>query len=131
MDSGLILVIAVVVLGLAFEYVNGFHDAANAIATSVATKVLTAKQAVTIAACCDLLGALAGTAVATTIASGLVDGPWAATFTDTDGQRLSVLGAAERGTQLFTMTTPRLGGFYKRASAAGQFRPVPLFKQMG
>ena len=68
------LILLLILVALAFEYVNGFHDAANAIATSVATKVLTAKQAVTIAACCDLLGALAGTAVATTIASGLVDG---------------------------------------------------------
>lgn len=67
-------IILLILVALAFEYVNGFHDAANAIATSVATKVLTAKQAVTIAAVCDLLGALAGTAVATTIAAGLVDG---------------------------------------------------------
>lgn len=68
------LIILLIVVALAFEYVNGFHDAANAIATSVATKVLTARQAVVIAASCDLLGALAGTAVATTIAAGLVDG---------------------------------------------------------
>jgi inorganic phosphate transporter, PiT family len=67
------LIIVLIVVALAFEYVNGFHDAANAIATSVATRVLTARQAVTMAATCDLLGALAGTAVATTIASGLVD----------------------------------------------------------
>jgi PiT family inorganic phosphate transporter len=58
----------------AFEYVNGFHDAANAIATSVATRVLTARQAVLLAAACNLLGALAGTQVATTIAAGLVNG---------------------------------------------------------
>jgi inorganic phosphate transporter, PiT family len=67
-------ILLLILVALAFEYVNGFHDAANAIATSVATKVLTARQAVTIAATCDLLGALTGTAVATTIASGLVDG---------------------------------------------------------
>jgi inorganic phosphate transporter, PiT family len=67
------LIFVLIVVALAFEYVNGFHDAANAIATSVATRVLTARQAVTMAATCDLLGALTGTAVATTIASGLVD----------------------------------------------------------
>ena len=66
-------IVLLIVVALAFEYVNGFHDAANAIATSVATRVLTARQAVTMAATCDLLGALAGTAVATTIAAGLVD----------------------------------------------------------
>jgi PiT family inorganic phosphate transporter len=69
----MILIILLILVALAFEYVNGFHDAANAIATSVATHVLTAKQAVAMAATCDLLGALAGTAVATTIAAGLVE----------------------------------------------------------
>ena len=67
------LILLLILVALAFEYVNGFHDAANAIATSVATRVLTARQAVTMAATCDLLGALAGTAVATTIAAGLVE----------------------------------------------------------
>jgi PiT family inorganic phosphate transporter len=69
----MLFIVLLILVALAFEYVNGFHDAANAIATSVATRVLTARQAVTIAATCDLLGALAGTAVATTIAAGLVD----------------------------------------------------------
>jgi inorganic phosphate transporter, PiT family len=67
-------IIFLILVALAFEYVNGFHDAANAIATSVATRSLTARQAVAMAATCDLLGALTGTAVATTIAAGLVDG---------------------------------------------------------
>ena len=70
----MLFILFLIVAALAFEYVNGFHDAANAIATSVATRTLTARQAVTMAAICDLLGALTGTAVATTIASGLVDG---------------------------------------------------------
>lgn len=69
----MLFILFLIVVALAFEYVNGFHDAANAIATSVATKVLTARQAVTMAASCDLLGALAGTAVATTIAVGVVE----------------------------------------------------------
>lgn len=69
-------IILLILVALAFEYVNGFHDAANAIATSVATRVLTARQAVTIAAVFNLLGAMAGTAVATTIASGLVNGDY-------------------------------------------------------
>ena len=66
-------IVFLVVIALAFEYINGFHDAANAIATSVATKVLTTRQAVALAACFDLMGAMAGTAVARTIAEGLVD----------------------------------------------------------
>ncbi len=73
MEAGLVLVIVVVVLGLIFEYVNGFHDAANAIATVVATRVLTPLQAVLMAGTLNLIGALTGVAVAKTVGSGIVD----------------------------------------------------------
>ncbi|MEP6698500.1 MAG: inorganic phosphate transporter [Verrucomicrobiota bacterium] len=56
-----------------FEYINGFHDAANAIATVVSTKVMTPRVAVIMAATFNLIGALSGTAVAKTVGSGLVD----------------------------------------------------------
>lgn len=69
----LTLVLVVVLVALAFEYINGFHDTANSIATVVATKVLRPVQAVLLAAVTNLLGALWGTAVAKTIAAGLVD----------------------------------------------------------
>ncbi|QSX75240.1 inorganic phosphate transporter [Lysobacter arenosi] len=69
----LTLVLVVVFAALAFEYINGFHDTANSIATVVATKVLSPMQAVAMAATTNLLGALWGTAVAKTIASGLLD----------------------------------------------------------
>jgi PiT family inorganic phosphate transporter len=69
----LTLVLVVVFAALAFEYINGFHDTANSIATVVATKVLSPVQAVMLAATTNLLGALWGTAVAKTIASGLLD----------------------------------------------------------
>ena len=69
----LTLVISVVVIALVFEYINGFHDTANSIATVVATKVLSPGQAVMLAAGMNLVGALMGTAVAKTIASGLID----------------------------------------------------------
>jgi inorganic phosphate transporter, PiT family len=69
----LLFVICIILVALVFEYINGFHDTANAIATSVGTKVLTPAQAVAIAATFDLIGALVGTAVAKTIATGLVD----------------------------------------------------------
>jgi PiT family inorganic phosphate transporter len=72
-DGGTWIVVAVVVLGLMFEFVNGFHDAANAIATVVATRVLTPLQALLMAGTLNLIGALAGTAVAVTIAKGIVD----------------------------------------------------------
>jgi len=67
------IVILVLLAALAFEYINGFHDAANAIATVVSTRVLTPRQAIALAAVCNLIGAFWGTAVASTIGSGLVD----------------------------------------------------------
>ena len=67
------LVFVVLAVALVFEYINGFHDTANSIATVVATKVLSPGQAVLLAACTNLLGAMWGTAVAQTIASGLID----------------------------------------------------------
>jgi PiT family inorganic phosphate transporter len=67
------LFLLVLLAALAFEYINGFHDTANAIATVVSTKVLTPRQAVLWAAFWNLVGALAGTAVAKTISGGLVD----------------------------------------------------------
>src|SRR6185295_6091839 len=73
MDNALLLVVLVVVLGLVFEYVNGFHDAANAIATVVATRVLTPTQAVLMAGSLNLVGALSGEAVAKTVGNGIVD----------------------------------------------------------
>lgn len=73
MSTALILVLVVVLVALVFEYINGFHDTANSIATVVATKVLTPFQAVSLAAVMNLIGALSGTAVAKTISSGLID----------------------------------------------------------
>ncbi len=67
------LVLTVIFVALVFEYINGFHDTANSIATVVSTKVLTPRQAVILAATTNLIGALWGTAVAKTISSGLVD----------------------------------------------------------
>lgn len=67
------LFLLVLLAALVFEYINGFHDTANAIATVVSTKVLTPRQAVAWAAFWNLVGALAGTAVAKTISGGLVE----------------------------------------------------------
>jgi PiT family inorganic phosphate transporter len=68
-----LLVLAVIItLGLIFDFVNGFHDTANAIATSVATRVLTPGQAVSMAAILNVIGAMSGTAVATTVGRGIV-----------------------------------------------------------
>ena len=69
----LTLVLVVIAAALVFEFINGFHDTANSIATVVATKVLSPGQAVMLAASMNLVGAFAGTAVAKTISSGLID----------------------------------------------------------
>jgi PiT family inorganic phosphate transporter len=65
--------ISVLVAAIIFEYSNGFHDAANAIATVVSTRVLTPRKAIAMAAFFNLTGALFGGAVASTIGKGLVD----------------------------------------------------------
>jgi len=65
--------VAIVALAIAFDYINGFHDTANAIATSVATRALRPQHALLMAAAFNFIGAFAGTAVAKTIGAGLVD----------------------------------------------------------
>ena len=67
------LLIAIVILGLVFDYTNGFHDTANAIATSVSTRALSPRVAVLMAALLNLIGALVSTSVAKTVGEGLVN----------------------------------------------------------
>ena len=69
----LTLVLVVILAALVFEFINGFHDTANSIATVVATKVLSPGSAVMLAAGMNLIGALTGTAVAMTIANGILN----------------------------------------------------------
>jgi PiT family inorganic phosphate transporter len=73
LDGVTAMLVLVVLLAIAFDYVNGFHDTANAIATSVATRALAPRYAILMATAFNFIGAFAGTAVANTIASGLVD----------------------------------------------------------
>ena len=68
-----LLLIFVVIIALVFDFTNGAHDSANAIATIVSTKVLSPRTAVSMAACLNLLGAFLGTEVAQTVGSGIVD----------------------------------------------------------
>jgi len=72
MTTALLILIGIVTLALIFDYINGFHDTANAIATSVATRVLTPAQAIGMAAVMNVVGALTGTAVAKTISRDIV-----------------------------------------------------------
>jgi PiT family inorganic phosphate transporter len=72
-DIQLFLLIIVVVTALAFDFTNGFHDTANAMATSIASGALKPKQAVALSAVLNLIGAFLSTTVAATIAKGLID----------------------------------------------------------
>jgi len=69
----LTLLVLVIFTALAFEYINGFHDSANAIATVVSTKVLTARAAILYAGVLNIIGAFLGTHVATTVGKGIVE----------------------------------------------------------
>jgi PiT family inorganic phosphate transporter len=73
-NINLFLLIIVVITALAFDFTNGFHDTANAMATSIASGALKPKVAVTLSAVLNLVGAFLSTTVAATIAKGLIDG---------------------------------------------------------
>ena len=68
-----LLLVVVIVTALVFDFTNGFHDTANAVATSVSTRALTPRQAVTVAALANLAGAFVTTAVAKTVGQGIID----------------------------------------------------------
>jgi PiT family inorganic phosphate transporter len=71
--SNTFILVLVVITALGFDFTNGFHDTANAMATSIATKALSPRVAVAISGVLNLVGAFLSLAVAATIASGLVD----------------------------------------------------------
>lgn len=73
MHDSFFLLVCVIVLATIFDFINGFHDTANAIATSVSTRVLSPNVAVAMAAILNIAGAFAGTAVAKMVGSGLVE----------------------------------------------------------
>src|SRR5918998_6253523 len=75
MDAAFIALIVIVLVALAFDYTNGFHDAANAIAVAVSTKALTPRAALGLAAVMNLVGALISTEVAKTVGAGIIDPP--------------------------------------------------------
>jgi PiT family inorganic phosphate transporter len=101
--EGLTLLL-LVVLGLAvlFDYINGFHDTANAIATSVSTRALKPEHAILMSATANFIGALTGTAVAITIASGL------ATVPEGPAGQI-IVAAALVGAIIWNLLTWRLG----------------------
>jgi phosphate/sulfate permease len=75
MDAAFVGLVIIVLVALAFDYTNGFHDAANAIAVAVSTKALTPRVALALAAVMNLVGALISTSVAKTVGAGIIDPP--------------------------------------------------------
>jgi PiT family inorganic phosphate transporter len=101
MPEGFTLVLLVVLgLAVAFDYINGFHDTANAIATSVSTRALKPAWAIAMSATANFVGALTGTAVAKTVGSGLID---------TNVESQTVIAAALIGAIAWNLLTWRLG----------------------
>jgi phosphate/sulfate permease len=74
-DAATVGLIVIIVVALGFDYTNGFHDSANAIATTISTKAMTAKSALALAAIMNVVGALVSTKVAATVGSGIIDAP--------------------------------------------------------
>jgi PiT family inorganic phosphate transporter len=99
--------IAILILAVSFDYINGFHDTANAIATSVSTRALKPEYAIVLSATANFVGALTGTAVAKTIASGLVN-PLTNPGTGVDPNQMVVM-AALVGAIVWNLITWRLG----------------------
>jgi PiT family inorganic phosphate transporter len=101
MADGLIYtLIAVLGLAVLFDYINGFHDTANAIATSVSTRALTPAWAIAMSATANFVGALSGTEVAKTVGSGLIE---------TQVESQTVVAAALVGAITWNLITWRLG----------------------
>ena len=75
MDAATLGLVLIVVVALAFDYTNGFHDSANAIATTVSTKALTPRAALALAAVMNVVGAVVSTKVAATVGAGIIATP--------------------------------------------------------
>ena len=73
LDATLVMLVLVILAALVFDYINGFHDTANAIATCVSTRALTVRSAIIMAAVLNFAGAMVSTKVAATIGKGVVD----------------------------------------------------------
>jgi PiT family inorganic phosphate transporter len=100
MANGLLVVILIIVVALVFDFTNGFHDTANAIATSVSTRALKPRTAVLLSAALNLAGAFLTTSVANTVGKGIVQ---------TQAVTLALVGAALVGAIAWNLITWRLG----------------------
>jgi inorganic phosphate transporter, PiT family len=99
-DVLILSLLGVIALAVVFDYINGFHDTANAIATSVATRALAPHWAIAMSAAANFAGALTGTEVAKTVGSGLITSQF---------ESQAVVAAALIGAIVWNLLTWRLG----------------------
>lgn len=102
METAVAICFAIIFFALVFDFINGFHDTANAIATVVSTRVLPPRTAIAMAACLDLIGALIGTSVAKTISDGILN------MNLLDNAQIIILSAVI-GAVIWNLVTWRLG----------------------
>ncbi len=100
LDGFTLTLFVVLALAVAFDYINGFHDTANSIATSVSTRALSPAWAIGMSSVANFVGALTGTEVARTVGSGLID---------TNVESQTVIAAALIGAIAWNLFTWRLG----------------------
>src|SRR5436309_1779760 len=115
--GGDVLLVVVIVVALGFDFTNGFHDTANAVATSVSTRAVSPRLAVAIAAAANLAGAFVTTAVAKTVGKGIIDSGLATTKT----VLAALIGAIAAGTYVGGWRIMRTLGqrLYNMEPAAG------------
>jgi len=95
MSSDLLILIVLIVVAVSFDFTNGFHDTANAVATSIATGALKPRQAVSLSAVFNIVGAFISISVAAKIASGLIS---------TIGDKVSTAGGVTHGVSALSGT---------------------------
>ena len=125
MGDAYLLVSIIIVVALIFDYTNGFHDAANAIATSVETKALRPKQALALAAIGNLVGAFISEGVAKTVGSGIID------VTPSVSGLYVVLGGVILGAVLTPSTDPLTQSLLAGAVIGLYFGGIGLVKLTG
>jgi PiT family inorganic phosphate transporter len=97
-DAATLGLVLIIVVALGFDYTNGFHDSANAIATTVSTKAMTPRAALALAAIMNVVGALVSTKVAATVGAGIIAAP-------TGAGGLTVVFAALVGAIVWNLVT--------------------------
>lgn len=132
-DQVMVLLVIVIVTALAFDFTNGFHDTANAMATSIATRALKPRPAVALSAVLNLAGAFISLKVATTISQGIVD----SSLITLDALLAGLIGAIAWNLVTWYLGLPSssthalIGGLVGAAIVSGGFSAVKVSALVG